>query len=147
MTRNVFIGYGQAENWLQNHPAGLPVNVDTITEERSSGQYDLGRAVTYLVLSYHEQGIDEVHYLQVRVDAWQTIHGKPFAQNEDEAMKIHQRRAETALAAAEDWLHSQGIPFRRAVISIPDQHKMLEGNASWLHYYKDTDEYGVWEAG
>lgn len=140
----LYVGYGSAEAWLRDHPIGIKVNVDTITEEHS-GSSGLGHAYTWLVLSYHEQGTDEVSYLQVKIDGWQTVNGKPFAQSEAEALKIHQRRAESALGAAQDWLTSQGVPFRRSVIAMPRDTKILEGDASWLKYHKDSDEFGVAE--
>lgn len=147
MTENciLYVGYGSSEAFMRDRPAECRVNVDTITEQSSGGQYGLGHAYTWLLLSYHEQGTDEVSYLQVKIDGWQTVHGEPFAQDEAGAIAVHRRRADSALGAATDWLTSQAVPYRRAVIAMPRDLKILEGDASWLQYHKEGDEFGVRE--
>lgn len=136
MSDILYVGYGTAEAFERERPIGAPVNVSTITEDRS-GAYGVGRAVTTLVLSYHEEGSAEVAYLYIPIDQWQTLHGEPLGDNTDAITKLHQHRAETAKAAAVTWLDYEAIPYREgAVISFPQDLILLEGSASWLVYDK-----------
>lgn len=141
MSEMLYVGYGNSETFLRDRPEAVPVNVDTITENHTGKEYGIGRAVTYLALSYHEPGSDEVAYLYVKIDAWQTLQGRPFAQDEAEAMKLHRERAESALFAAQVYLGTQGVPWRQRVAAFPSDIKMLEGDASWLLYDKEINRF------
>lgn len=141
MSEILHVGYGTSEAWLRNRPVNERVNVCARVTEKST-EYGIGTTTVHLVLSYHEAGSDEVDYLQVRIDAFKT-HGGDLLGAPQDSFERHEKRRRSALTAAEAWLAACGIPYREALIDVPEGHTQIEGHASWLVFDPETSTFSV----
>lgn len=132
----VFIGLPDEAALREVGPLGR-FNVDTPTIT-TGGSHGIETATAYLVISYHDQGAGEVFYLMRRIDQYQTINGQFMEPGEGDK---HRQRKESAQLAAEAWLAREQIPYRRALIAVPEGLRLLEGEAEFLLYDKESDRY------
>jgi len=131
-----FIGFGNTRDWFNALDQTLPVEFNVIVDPGRFGKFGVALHRQYLVLSQVQRS--EVLYCRVLVDNYQTLGTDPL----DNHAK-HERRAESAFSVAEAWLKEMGVSYRKAIVAVPHNLKLLEGYAHFMRYSKDTDSYAL----
>jgi len=134
MNDNIFVGFGTAQAWLSSIDPERPVNMGC-PRRVEIGKMGIGLVTTELVLSQFKDG--EVLYLLRVVDRYQSFDGEAVDRDDEK----HSRRQESALEAARAWAKPLGLQLREAVVNVPKDIRLMEGEMEFLQFDKSLDKY------
>lgn len=129
-----FIGYGSLENLVaETTPNAVSANL--VEETSQPGKYGLYLNRLYAVVSVLDHK-EHVHYCRISLGNIQMVNGNPLSR--DEQIK---ERAQGGFKIIKAWLQDQGCRVSPSVVAIPRNLKLLDGQACFLAYDKESDRF------
>ncbi len=131
-----FIGFADSDKFIEAIDRVRPVN---LMIGRKSGKPDkqFGLSIDSSLLIISQIQGDEALYFECVTYRWRVLNGESMDLDQDKP----QRLADQAYEAAKHYLDIHGIQYREAMLAMPASYIKMEGQATFLHWDKDSESY------
>jgi hypothetical protein len=137
MDSPLFLGFGTLEDLVDQDLVDRTVYVMAISERHTIPNSSMGTAHKLMRV----QGLlptRVVGYCQISLGYVEEINGSPLESNRALAAA---RRVESARQVVERWLAARGLRVVNATFAAPRDFKLLDGQANFLDYDRETDTF------
>jgi len=131
-----YIGFTDSDAFLAAIDRTRPVNL-SVSHRAGRADAKLGIAVDTTSVTFSQGNADEVLYFQHVTQRYQVIGGQVMDADDDRPRRL----AAQVLEVAKEYLRANDIKFRPALLSMPKNYVALDGHATFLRYYKETDSF------
>lgn len=135
---NLFLGYSDLDELLAHYPYSSSALYCMLITESGPADSKFGVSLdrTKVIVQLVDQGL--VRYWQMHLGAVQMVAGSPLS---DERAEKVQARARSAYELIKERLQARGIIPEHALVAMPKNLKQLDGQASFLRYHKESDQF------
>ena len=133
----LFIGYIQLESWLNATDKTCPVFAELTQVPGKTADYGYRWDELVIFVAQPDQAHGLIHYCRIVVGELQYMVGDIFTPNAEQRRTL----AETAWAIVRAWLEQQGLTVRQGLIAMPDNLRLTDGWAGFLHFDQGEQTY------
>lgn len=122
----ILIGYTTIEEWLSVADVDKPVYASVATEVGEVARYGLRTDLAVVMVAQPDGDI--VHYFRGVVTHLRFVNNEPF----DTDHKHRVATIENAWKKVEEWLTNNGLTYRKGVIAVEKDVRLVDGDTSDL---------------